>query len=63
MLHQHRENRHGQPADSKSITFTDEEIARMNREHDERMGWSPQFSALYTNPMRLPETKVGEPWK
>lgn len=56
-----RQNRHGQSADPSS-GYTEEQIAEANRRHDRENGWSIHFGALYTNPLRLPETTLAPPW-
>ncbi len=57
----HREVRHGAGPEPRTNTFTQEDLLRMNEEHDRKMGWSPQFASLYTNPNRHPETHLGPP--
>ena len=39
-------------ADKLNLELTNRDIARANREHDQRYGWSPRWPTLYNNTHR-----------
>jgi hypothetical protein len=45
-----------------SGAFTALEIEQANARHDRDYGWSRESSNVYTNPFRLPESVLGEPF-
>ena len=47
----------------KDCPFSEDEIKRLNWLHDRRYGWTMEFSTIYTNLGRFPETVIGRlPW-
>lgn len=70
MLQEHREptplplsHRHGGSASPRDMPYSEEDLLRINREHDKKNGWSLGLSTVFTNPMRLPETVIGVIWE
>jgi hypothetical protein len=45
-----------------SGAFTALEIEQANARHDRENGWSREWPSLYTNPFRLQESVLGEPF-
>ena len=45
-----------------SGAFTALEIEQANARHDRLYGWTREWANLYTNPFRLPESVLGEPF-
>jgi hypothetical protein len=43
--------------------FSEGEILSANQKHDVCYGWSREWASLYTNPFRLPESVLGEPFE
>ena len=54
--------RHQADAPLVCEVFSEKEILAANHLHDIRYGWSYLLPNCYTNPRRLPETVIGEPW-
>jgi hypothetical protein len=46
-----------------SGAFTALEVEQANARHDRDYGWSREWASLYTNPFRLPESVLGEPFE
>jgi hypothetical protein len=52
------------PSDqTDSGAFTALEIEQANARHDRENGWSREWPSLYTNPFRLQESVLGEPFE